>query len=569
MRLPTPQWRSSLLLLSCVFTLASAAPAVAGVAPVSEPTYTKTAGNNAFWYSWSAIQGYNQDGSANNTWYLCFHTYDTSPNGSQAEVETSNGANGPGSSNCTGNLRGGSMTGTWGGTPFTTGTVLQDGHRYDMCAGGYYASFVIWKWDQSSACPWTIIDRNAPAATVSLAGGAAYTSTVPVPVRIDYSDATSPPWAGAGGRASNWVCGAQNAACSPGGSPNSNCSVPADAASRTTFFTCTAEVTGDGHWYVCAKAADGAVPDNPSSSNQFVNATSNNANISPVSCDDVVVDRAAPAVTVRASATSVTAGTQVSFTASATDATSGPSGTYSWTFGDNTTPGSGNAPVHTYTQPGTYEARATTTDAAGNSGTNAVNITVTPAPGGGTTTTPGGTTTTPGGTTTTPGGTTTTPAGTTTTPGGTTTTPGAATTGGTGGAGGGPSGGSGAGATATGSGAASAAALKVTAPKTLTLSSARPKLGLSVTVPAAGRVDVVLLRSGRTAARATARATKAGTVRLAPRLPARTRPGTYRLRVTFRPKAGGRAITKQLTVKVAKARRKARAAALVGIPLAR
>jgi len=36
------------------------------------------------------------------------------------------------------------------------------------------------------------------------------------------------------------------------------------------------------------------VPDNPNSTNQFANAFSNNANLSAVVCDSVVLDRTAP-----------------------------------------------------------------------------------------------------------------------------------------------------------------------------------------------------------------------------------------------------------------------------------
>ena len=94
-----------------------------------------------------------------------------------------------------------------------------------------------------------------------------------------------------------------------------------------------------------------------------------------------------PSVTATADLTSVVAGQAVTFGASASDATSGVSGAYDWDFGDGTAHGTGAAPVHVYAQPGTYVARAATTDGAGNSGNGTVTIAVAPAPGGGT---PGG-----------------------------------------------------------------------------------------------------------------------------------------------------------------------------------
>lgn len=127
----------------------------------------------------------------------------------------------------------------------------------------------------------------------------------------------------------------------------------ADRNKRITSFNCQADVSAqrDGKWYFCAEAADAAVPDNPDSHDQFANATSNNANLSGVACGYVTLDRQPPAVTVAASATTVTVGQLVSFGASATDP-SGVSGKFDWEFGDNTQHG-----VRSFRHPHLHAAR--------------------------------------------------------------------------------------------------------------------------------------------------------------------------------------------------------------------
>lgn len=561
--------RALVLLLASV-TLAGAltSPAAATVTIYNEPTYTKTASNNAFWYRWTAVTGSDENGSTRYEWYLCFKTYHTYPDGTQVQEETSSGTNGPGTTNCSGSLRSGPTPAMadYAAMPYNgTSTVLADGHRYDMCASGFYRWPYLWKWDGYSACPWTIIDRNRPQASVALAGGAPYLGSTSVPVRIGYADATSPPWAGSGG-ASNWVCVGQ-APCTPGGQPSTACSQPADPSSRTTTFDCTATVSGDGRWYVCAMAADGAVPDNPSGPNQFASATSNNANLSTVACDDVVVDRVAPTVTASAAATAVTTGQQVTFAATAADPGSGASGQYDWDFGDGGAHGSGASATHAYAQPGTYVARATTTDGAGNAGSATVTITVAAGSGGGGGTGGGG------------GGT-----------GGGTGGSGGGSGGSGGSAGGSGGGGTGGGATTAVSGAVTATtapsasavsrasggggtqqlragALRIVAPKRFALSTARRRLPLRATLTAPGTVDVSLRQGRRRLAGGTARVVRAGTVGLALRLPASLKAGRRTLTVVFRP-TGGRAVTRTVTITIRRAAR-GRSAPLVGISIAR
>ena len=235
-----------------------------------------------------------------------------------------------------------------------------------------------------SACGATIIDRNKPTLGVSLANGGELTNNPTVPVAISYNDATSPPWNGSDGRASNWVCIQLGSSCSPTGQPNANCSVPnAGFSSKVNSFSCAMSIGGtDGRYYFCTYGADAAVPDNPSGTNQFANAFSNNANISNVVCDSVVVDRAGPAVIVAPSTTTPKVGELVSFSMSATDP-NGLGASAKWDFGDNSAQSTGTTATHTYTQPGTFVVKATQTDAAGNAGEGTSTITVAPASTGG------------------------------------------------------------------------------------------------------------------------------------------------------------------------------------------
>jgi hypothetical protein len=233
------------------------------------------------------------------------------------------------------------------------------------------------------------------------------------------------------------------------------------------------------------------------------------------------------------------------------------SGQFNWTYGDNTAPGTGATTSHTYTQPGTYVARVTTTDGAGNTGEATKTITVNPA--GGTTNPPGGGTTTPGGGTTNPGGGTTTPGGGTTTPGGGTTTPGTSV--GTTGAtpitqpltpatvsqqnGGG------------GSQSTTVAGLSVMAPKSLKIGSVK-SLTLALTPNSAGTAQVALLKGSKIIGKKGATFGAAGTYSLKLKLPRSVKPGSYTLRVSFTPKGETKAVTKTIKLKmVAKKKKKA------------
>ncbi|HWI74084.1 MAG TPA: hypothetical protein VNT55_19140 [Baekduia sp.] len=193
---------TALVASACVLGMAAGpAPASASIQAYNEPLYTKTAANDAFFWHWVAVNGTDESANTNYTYYLCFFTYRDN-----VTVESSNGTTGgPGSSNCTGSLRSGPSpsSGDFGGTPFTTNTVLDDGHTYQMCASAFYRwPYLPWKLDAASIgnCAATTIDRTKPAIGVSVDGTANYTNNPVLQVQIDYQDATSPPWAGGGRR---------------------------------------------------------------------------------------------------------------------------------------------------------------------------------------------------------------------------------------------------------------------------------------------------------------------------------------------------------------------------------
>ena len=246
----------------------ASAPASAEMAGYNEPAYTKTNANNVYWYAWKAEDGFNYQGQTDYRYYHCLRT---ERNG--IAVETSNGTNGPGTTNCTGTLRYGANpnSGTSSYVPFTPGTVLDDGARYTLCASDWFLYYAAWS-HRNTVCPSTIIDRNKPVVTASVNGTAEVTNDPNLQLRIDYQDATSPPWfSSTQGQASNWTCVTMGQPCTPGGQPDTNCSWRHYANSKSDYFTCDASVAGqpDGKWYFCARSADAAVPDNPTGSNQY------------------------------------------------------------------------------------------------------------------------------------------------------------------------------------------------------------------------------------------------------------------------------------------------------------
>jgi plastocyanin len=494
--------------LVCAAALAQPAAAQVQPAGTGEPLFTNSAQNTQF-FEWPASSGADA--------YRVQYRYYA--NNAELASPTVNYGTGAGAS-----------WANWSGV-----ANLQHGGQYGICAQGAYSfpDDSLFFPDGPNSCSagtllgrraYTTIDRSKPSAAMTLAGGAAYTRDAKVALKVDFSDDVAGPFP------ANFVCfqygGGPTGLCDSGKGfiygYNAPCSVPASAG-KSTSFTCTADYGSggspapDGPLWACVRAADAAIPDNPSSSNQ--SASADKANLSDPACDGVVLDRTAPAASITASATEVKAGDLVTFQAQATDATSGVGPQSAWTWGDNTTGGSGASAAHTFTQAGTYAVKLTVADNAGNEGTATKTVTVSP-PGGGGTTTQGGGTTTPGGGTTTPGGGTTTPDD----------------------------------VVGDDDEDAPRATIAVSAPRKLAAAKART-ISVALTASASGRVQLALVRGGRIVARG-GTSVVAGTSAYKLKLPKRTKAGRYTIKVTYTTASGAARTASRAITLTGKARAK-------------
>jgi hypothetical protein len=480
-----------LLGLVLVLGLVSAAPASALVTSYNEPVYTKATTENKNWFSWTRTPGV-----GSTVYFHCVAVYKNGILDESYDVALG--------TNCTPDLVGQSAN-TWY-SPGNGVTPLTDGAFYETCVLDFRWNGAIWQ-SGPSACGATRIDRNKPGVTVYVNGTDTYTNNPNLTFRIDYADATSPPWP------ANYRCFNAGAACS-NVVYDPSCSVP---VANTFTFICSGNASSspDGPLVFCALAADSAIPD-VNGTNAFAGANSSNANLSDVGCGSIILDRVAPAVTAGSDATTVKSGQLVSFSAGATDGMSGLSGPFAWSFGDNTAGASGANVTHTYTQTGTFVASAVTHDGAGNTGTGTRTITV--EPGGGTTT--GGTTT---GGTATGGGT----LGGPTTASGIDKLPGVNAT-----------------------QAQSVGSLGVIAPKRFALKKGRRTLPVALTTDRPGKATLALLKGSRVVSRAAATFTLAGTFGLKMKLPKKLKAGKYKLKISFTPAGASKAVSRTLPLKI-------------------
>jgi hypothetical protein len=344
----------ALVLAACA---ALTAPASAQVQPAGtgEPAFTNTLTNRQF-FEWPASPGAD-------AYRVKFSYY--KDNALVTDVTQTYGATS------------GTAWADWAGV-----ATLVEGSTYAICAQGYvsYPNDSLFFPDGPNSCTMgtqlgrraaTTIDRTAPAISVSLAGGAATTRQASIGLQVGFEDANAGPFP------SNFVCAAAGTEPCTAFSHSAACSVAATGGKNTSFGCQLEPGLPDGPITVCVRAADGAVPDNPNGPNQSGVASS--ANLSAAQCDSVVLDRAAPSLTLAGPATA-TVGELVEFTGQAADAGSGLGGVPQWTWGDNTAGGSGNSASHTFTQAGTYKVVASVSDAAGNEAVAEKVVTVAAAP---------------------------------------------------------------------------------------------------------------------------------------------------------------------------------------------
>jgi hypothetical protein len=514
MRARIALWVGLALVLTSL-AAAGSAQAYVAIASYGEPAFTNTTSNYYHW-TWTNT-------SAGSSWWIHYNLYDGSSLAAgpyDSAVLSSN--NSP-------------HTGTYkvgfGG--------LQEGHYYGPCGTGYYSGGVTGV-ESSSSCTDANLnnlrsgstqDYHPPAITVFVDGTATYTNNPVLQYHIDYADAISPPFA------ANFDCTGVGSPC--GTTPNSlnydaACSTPY-SNNKTTYFECHQDAgsTPDGPIYFCAVAADSAIPDKPNDADQRQPASL--ANLSALSCGNVILDRTPPVVTPSANNTTVTVGDLVSFSSTVSDATSGVPNPLTWTFGDNTAAGSGASPTHSYTTAGTFVASLSTTDGAGNPGTGTVTITVKPVPPPRTTPNP-------------PAG------GGTPTGGGTTVSPPPTTNAISQGSGGG------------GTQSTTLAGLDVLAPKTFKIKKGRTKLALAITAQGPGSLAVALVKGAKILAKGGVNVTKAGTFGLNLKLPKKLVACACVLKVSWTPAGAPKAVTKTLKIKfIGGKAKKATAARIVPI----
>ena len=128
---------------------------------------------------------------------------------------------------------------------------------------------------------------------------------------------------------------------------------------------------GDGKIYVCVAIGDSATTDSHDATTHGALGDSTLVNYSPATCAPLTLDRDAATLSANANKT---ADKTFAFGATASDPGSGLDGAVAWIFGDGGT-GSGLSVTHTYATAGTFTARATAKDRAGN--TKMVNVQVT------------------------------------------------------------------------------------------------------------------------------------------------------------------------------------------------
>jgi hypothetical protein len=230
--------------------------------------------------------------------------------------------------------------------------------------------------------PWnrtTIMDTTAPTINVWTNLTDTYTNNPILNIHIEYHDQHSRPWP------ANTVCTQAGSACTPNLATDyaSFCSTPylldGYDPPYDRYFDCTFNASGmaDGLIVTCVRAADGALTNKPSSTDQF-SGDASQANISDTACGSIILDRAGPSLSISASDPQPVTGSLVTFTANVSDATSGVDpATITWDLNNDgvAEPGkTGPSVTYTYTTPATFDVTARVNDNAGNASSATVRI---------------------------------------------------------------------------------------------------------------------------------------------------------------------------------------------------
>jgi hypothetical protein len=236
----------------------------------------------------------------------------------------------------------------------------------------------------------TTIDMTPPTINVWTNLTDTYTNNPILNIHIEYHDQHSRPWP------ANTVCTQAGSACTPNLATDyaSFCSTPylldGYDPPYDRYFDCTFNASGmaDGLIVTCVRAADGALTNKPSSTDQF-SGDASQANISDTACGSIILDRAGPSLSISASDPQPVTGSLVTFTANVSDATSGVNpAAITWDLNNDgvAEPGkTGPSVTYTYTTPATFDVTARVSDNAGNASSATVRIGVhapgQPAPG--------------------------------------------------------------------------------------------------------------------------------------------------------------------------------------------
>jgi hypothetical protein len=171
---PARRVLAALVLLACLlaFALGTAGEARAGTGAYLEPRFTKTT-TNTWFFNYTRVQG------TSNEYFLCFTLRKDG-----VVIEPSNGANGPGSQNCTGNIYANGASGETGGIqPDAVNMPLAIGSTYEMCVTDFRSSAVISQF-ASSACQSTTIDNTKPAIATYVNGTDVYTRNLAINIHL-------------------------------------------------------------------------------------------------------------------------------------------------------------------------------------------------------------------------------------------------------------------------------------------------------------------------------------------------------------------------------------------------
>lgn len=149
-------------------------------------------------------------------------------------------------------------------------------------------------------------------------------------------------------------------------------------ATDATSGVCQVRFSNDGvwdtePWETFSTSKDWVLPSGDGSKTVYYQIRDNARLVSEINSDTIILDSTKPTASAGQNRT-VNVGETVIFDASGstvnTDIIS-----YEWDFGDGTT-GTGVITTHTYTNPGTYKLTLTVKDAAGNTDTNIITVTV-------------------------------------------------------------------------------------------------------------------------------------------------------------------------------------------------